>query len=111
MDSQRMIQDGTRCILVAVESVYSMDGDVCPLRELVDIAKEVCPKGNIEFIIDEAHGTGVVGPRGAGLVNALGMEKEIAVRLHTCGKGLASTGGKHGFRWHRSEADDALTAA
>ncbi len=110
MDSQRMIQDGTRCILVAVESVYSMDGDVCPLRELVDIAKEVCRKGNIEFIIDEAHGTGVVGPRGAGLVNALGMEKEIAVQLHTCGKGLASTGGKHGFRWHRSEADDALTA-
>lgn len=94
IDSQRMIRDGTRCILVAVESVYSMDGDVCPLRELVDIAKELCPKGNVEFIIDEAHGTGVVGPKGAGLVNALGMEKEIAVRLHTCGKGLASTGGK-----------------
>ncbi|KAI0104841.1 putative aminotransferase [Nemania sp. FL0031] len=92
VDSQRMIQEGLRCVLVAVESVYSMDGDVCPLRELVDIAKEICPQGNVEFIIDEAHGTGVIGPNGAGLVNALGMEKEIAVRLHTCGKGLASTG-------------------
>ncbi|ORY70953.1 putative aminotransferase [Pseudomassariella vexata] len=92
VDSERMIREGTRCVLVAVESVYSMDGDVCPLRELVDVAKEICPKGNVEFIIDEAHGTGVVGPKGAGSVNALGMEKEIAVRLHTCGKGLASTG-------------------
>ncbi|VUC30986.1 unnamed protein product [Clonostachys rosea] len=92
IDSQKMIRDGSRCVLVAVESVYSMDGDVCPLRELVDIGKELCPKGNIEFIIDEAHGTGVIGPKGAGLVNALGMEKEIAVRLHTCGKGLASIG-------------------
>lgn len=95
MDEQPMIRDGTRCILVAVESVYSMDGDVAPLRDLVDVAKEVCPKGNVEFIVDEAHGTGVVGPKGAGLVNALGMEKEIAVVLHTCGKGLAATGGEY----------------
>ncbi|KAI1173518.1 putative aminotransferase [Nemania sp. FL0916] len=93
MDDQPMIKDGTRCILVAVESIYSMDGDVCPLRELVEVAREVCPKGNVEFIVDEAHSTGVLGPKGAGLVNSLGMEKEIAVVLHTCGKGLASSGG------------------
>ncbi|RYC65395.1 hypothetical protein CHU98_g805 [Xylaria longipes] len=74
--------DGMRC----------MDGDVCPLRDLVEVAREVCPLGNIEFIVDEAHGTGVLGPKGAGLVVAIGMEKEIAVVLHTCGKGLASSG-------------------
>ncbi|KAI8944852.1 putative aminotransferase [Xylaria longipes] len=89
---QPMIKDGRRRILVAVESVYSMDGDVCPLRDLVEVAREVCPLGNIEFIVDEAHGMGVLGPKGAGLVVAIGMEKEIAVVLHTCGKGLASSG-------------------
>lgn len=45
--------------------------------------------------MDEAHGTGVLGPKGAGLVSALGLEKEIAIRLHTCGKAMASAGGKN----------------
>lgn len=94
MDSEPKIRDGSRCLLVAVESVYSMDGDVCPLPELLEVANEVCPKGNAVFIVDEAHATGIIGPNGAGLVNALGLEKEIAIRLHTCGKALASTGGK-----------------
>ncbi|KAI3399736.1 hypothetical protein diail_5803 [Diaporthe ilicicola] len=91
-DSQPQIRDGSRCVLVAVESVYSMDGDVCPLQELVEVAKEIFPGGNAQFIIDEAHGTGVIGPNGAGLVNALGLEKEIAIRLHTFGKALAASG-------------------
>ena len=92
-DSQPLIKQGKRCILIAVESTYSFDGDVCPLRELLEIAKETCPLGNVQFIVDEAHSTGVIGPMGSGLVNELGLEKEIAVRLHTFGKALASTGG------------------
>lgn len=92
-DSQPQIRDGSRCVLVAVESVYSMDGDICPLRELVEVAKEIFPNGNAQFVIDEAHGTGVLGPNGAGLVNSLGLEKEIAIRLHTFGKALAASGG------------------
>ena len=92
VDTQPMIRDGSRSLLVSVESVYSMDGDVCPLLEMLEIAKEVCPKGNAVFIVDEAHATGILGPKGAGLVSALGVEKDIAVRLHTCGKALASTG-------------------
>lgn len=94
VDSQPMIRDGSRSILVSVESVYSMDGDVCPLLEFLEIAREICPKGNAVFIVDEAHATGILGPKGAGLVSALGVEKDIAVRLHTCGKALASTGGE-----------------
>lgn len=94
VDSQAIIRDGSRSVLVSVESVYSMDGDVCPLMELLAIAKEVCPKGNAVFIVDEAHGAGILGRNGRGLVNALGVEKEIAVRLTTCGKALASTGGE-----------------
>lgn len=92
VDTQPMIRDGTRSLIVSVESVYSMDGDVCPLQEMLETAREICPKGNAVFIVDEAHATGILGPNGRGLVNLLGVEKEIAVRLHTCGKALASTG-------------------
>ena len=94
VDSQPMIRDGSRSIIVSVESVYSMDGDMCPLLEFLEIAREICPKGNAVFVVDEAHATGIIGPKGAGLVNALGVEKDIAIRLHTCGKALASTGGE-----------------
>lgn len=94
LDSQPMIADGSRSVLISVESVYSMDGDICPLLEMLEVAKEMCPLGNAVFIVDEAHATGILGPKGAGLVSQLGVEKDIAIRLHTCGKALASTGGK-----------------
>ncbi|KAL6229937.1 hypothetical protein BDW75DRAFT_249155 [Aspergillus navahoensis] len=85
--------EGRFSILIAVESVYSMDGDICPLEEMVQVVKELFPLGNAQFIIDEAHSNGVIGPRGAGLVNMLGLEKEIAIRIHMCSKALGSTGG------------------
>jgi 8-amino-7-oxononanoate synthase len=81
-----------------------MDGDVCPLRELVEVAKEICTLGNAQFIIDEAHSTGVIGPKGSGLVCELGLEKEIAIRLHTFGKALATTGGTSGMIYIQSGA-------
>lgn len=65
-DSQPQIADGSRSLLVVVESVYSMDGDVCPLQEMLEVANEVCPKGNAVFIVDEAHATGNLGPQGRG---------------------------------------------
>lgn len=92
-NSQPLIRQEKRCVIVAVESFYSMDGDVCPLKELVEVAKEIFPGGNAQFLVDEAHSTGVIGPNGAGLVCELGLEKEIAIRLHTFGKALASSGG------------------
>jgi len=94
LDSQPQIANGSRSILIAVESLYSMEGDICPLVDMLDVAKDMCPKGNAEFIIDEAHSTGNMGPKGAGLVSQLGLEKQIAVRLHTFGKSLASSGGE-----------------
>ena len=93
-DSQPLIQRGERCIIVAVETVYSMDGDVCPLKELVVVAKELFPEGNVQFFVDEAHSTGVVGEKGVGLVGSLGLQNEIAIRLHTFSKALACSGGK-----------------
>lgn len=91
-DTQPAIRQGQGCVLVSVESVYSMDGDVCPLKEIVSIGRKLLPSGNIEFFVDESHATGILGPQGSGLVNELGMEKDFAIRLHPCGKALASVG-------------------
>lgn len=75
-------------VYVAVESIYSMDGDRAPLTELV----ELCEHYGAALIVDEAHATGVVGPTGAGLVQALGLENRVLARVHTFGKAL----GVHG---------------
>jgi 8-amino-7-oxononanoate synthase len=92
-DSQPQIKVGQSTVLVSIESVYSMDGDIAPAEELVKVAKEVLPLGNVQFVIDEAHSTGLIGKRGTGLVCALGLEKDFAIRLHTFGKALGSHGG------------------
>jgi 8-amino-7-oxononanoate synthase len=94
LDSQPLIQRGERCIIIAVETVYSMDGDICPIKELVEVVKELFPDGNAQFIVDEAHTTGVVGPKGVGLIGSLGLQKDIAIRLHTFSKALACSGGR-----------------
>ncbi|KAL3956788.1 hypothetical protein ACCO45_009634 [Purpureocillium lilacinum] len=91
-EAQPLIRQGTRCVLIGVEAVYSMDGDVTPLAEIVEVVRDIFPNGNAQIIIDEAHSTGLVGENGRGLVSALGLEKEIAIRLHTYGKGLGTTG-------------------
>jgi 8-amino-7-oxononanoate synthase len=87
------IKDGHRNVFIAVEAVYSMDGDVAPLKEIVRVMHELLPLGNGHLIVDEAHSNGVLGPEGRGLVCELGLEKEVSVRLHTFGKALACNGG------------------
>lgn len=89
-----LVRQGKRTVLVAIEGVYSMDGDVCPLKEFVDIADEMFKHKNVEFVMDEAHSSGLFGPRGAGLVSELGLEKRIAVRIHTFGKSVGASGGE-----------------
>lgn len=86
------IQDGRKSVFIAVETVYSMDGDVAPLREISRVVKETLPAGNGYLVVDEAHSTGIVGPQGRGMVCELGLESEVAVRLHTFGKALACNG-------------------
>ncbi|MFI5171158.1 MAG: aminotransferase class I/II-fold pyridoxal phosphate-dependent enzyme [Chitinophagales bacterium] len=73
---------------IVVESVYSMDGDICMLNEIVDLAE----KYNAVIILDEAHATGVIGKTGAGLAQYLKVEKKIFARVHTCGKAIGSNG-------------------
>jgi 8-amino-7-oxononanoate synthase len=73
---------------VAIESLYSMDGDFAPLAEIA----AVCQKYNAALIVDEAHATGIFGQKGEGLVSQLGLESQVWARLHTFGKAL----GVHG---------------
>ncbi|KKZ68627.1 8-amino-7-oxononanoate synthase [[Emmonsia] crescens] len=87
-----LIESGERNVLVAVESLYSMEGDIAPIAELLEVIKTVFPRGNGYMIVDEAHSTGAFGPRGAGIVQELGVESRIFIRLHTFGKALASHG-------------------
>ncbi|KAI8981838.1 putative aminotransferase [Mycotypha africana] len=80
-------------IFVALETVYSMDGDIAPLEKIVDLLKRFWPNRENGFIIvDEAHSTGVFGEKGRGIICELGLEQEIFARLHTFGKALASHG-------------------
>ncbi len=75
-------------IFIAVESIYSMDGDLCPLKELIELAE----KYDATIILDEAHSTGIMGNGGAGFAASQGLEKKIPIRIYTFGKAM----GVHG---------------
>lgn len=75
-------------IFIAVESVYSMDGDQCPLKELVDVAE----KYHATIILDEAHSTGVMGDGGSGLAVSKNLHDKIAIRVYTFGKAMGIHG-------------------
>lgn len=92
VDCDPLVAGGERNVFVAVESVYSMDGDVAPVREMLAIVQALLPRGNGYVLIDEAHATGVLGPKGAGVVQDLGVEDRMLIRVHTFGKALASHG-------------------
>jgi len=72
--------------LVCTDAVFSMDGDHAPLRELV----EVCRRHGAALVVDEAHALGVLGARGLGLCEALGVD--VDVRMATLGKALGAFG-------------------
>lgn len=83
----------TKNVFVAVETVYSMDGDIAPIIEILDTLNRLLPNDNGHLIVDEAHSTGVYGPLGRGIVCQLGVEDKVFARLHTFGKALSSGGG------------------
>src|SRR5579863_2056021 len=100
---ERALRDhskSTGAKVIVTESVFSMEGDVGPLDSLLRLAREY----GAQVVVDEAHATGVLGPKGRGLVAGLatglatelatevGVSREILAVLHTCGKALGSAG-------------------
>lgn len=86
-DLEKKIKQATGRIFIVVESIYSMDGDACPLRELSDLAA----KYNAGLIIDEAHSTGM-GEHGSGITVSLNLHGKCFARVYTFGKAM----GVHG---------------
>jgi 8-amino-7-oxononanoate synthase len=76
-------------VLVVVDGVYSMEGDICDVPRVAELASQY----GARLMVDEAHGVGTIGARGAGACEALGVEDEVDLRMGTFSKSLASCGG------------------
>ncbi|HEV3071350.1 MAG TPA: aminotransferase class I/II-fold pyridoxal phosphate-dependent enzyme [Solirubrobacteraceae bacterium] len=76
-------------VLVVVDGVFSMEGDIASLREICAL----CERYGARLLVDEAHGAGVLGARGAGTAELLGVEERVDLRMGTFSKSLASCGG------------------
>jgi 8-amino-7-oxononanoate synthase len=85
---QKAARDGSG-VLVVVDGVFSMEGDVAPLWEIT----ELCARYGARLMVDEAHAVGVLGERGAGTAELLGVEDRVDLRMGTFSKSLASCGG------------------
>ncbi len=79
----------TKRVLVCFEGVYSMDGDIAPVDEIV----EVCKKHNVKTLIDEAHSTLVFGEKGRGVAEHFGVEQDIDLHIGTFSKSFGGIGG------------------
>ncbi len=76
-------------VMVVVDGVFSMEGDLCDLPAIV----ELCKRYGARLMVDEAHAVGVLGARGAGTCELFGLEDEVDLRMGTFSKSLASCGG------------------
>jgi 8-amino-7-oxononanoate synthase len=89
LESAREKQGASSRVLVVTESIFSMDGDAAPLREIVQLTEQY----GALLLVDEAHGVGVMGPQGRGLIAELGLEKRVALQMGTLSKALGVSGG------------------
>jgi glycine C-acetyltransferase len=88
-DLEKKLQASSGKKLVCIEGVYSMDGDVCRLPEIVEIAR----KYDARIMIDEAHSTFIYGENGRGVAEAFGLEDQIDIHVGTLSKALGGQGG------------------
>lgn len=87
-DLARKLEHATGNIFIVTESVFSMDGDICPLEGLVSLAQS----RKAHLVVDEAHATGVIGEKGEGLVQAARLQHRVFARIHTFGKACGCHG-------------------
>lgn len=87
-DLESKLIDAVGLKYVVVESIYSMDGDFSPLKEIADL----CKKYDAGLIVDEAHATGIEGEKGEGRMAYLGLQDKCLARIHTYGKAMGANG-------------------
>jgi 8-amino-7-oxononanoate synthase len=87
-DLMRKLHHARGSVLIAIESLYSMDGDYAPLGDIIRIAQEY----GAEVFVDEAHSTGIRGPGGSGYVVEEGVQDQVFARVHGWGKAVGSHG-------------------
>jgi 8-amino-7-oxononanoate synthase len=85
----RLLATAKGRVLVVTESIFSMDGDACPLAEIVELKN----RHGAWLLLDEAHAVGVLGPQGRGLAAALGLESQVDLHMGTLSKSLGLSGG------------------
>jgi 8-amino-7-oxononanoate synthase len=88
-ESKSAIGSRQSAILIVTESVFSMDGDAAPLREIVALKE----KYGARLMVDEAPATGILGQNGRGLADELGVSGQIEIQMGTLGKALGASGG------------------
>ena len=93
IEDRPSVRLGHCSVFVAIESLYSMDGDFAPMPEIINLLNHTLPNKNGHLIVDEAHATGLYGEGGRGIVSMFGLENQVTARLHTFGKALAGSGG------------------
>ncbi|KAI1101761.1 PLP-dependent transferase [Jackrogersella minutella] len=87
------IVNGKTNVFVCVEGLYSMDGDIPLLKNIVETVDRCLPSGNGYIVVDEAHSVGVFGDNGGGLVCQLGLEDRVWARVLGFGKAMGCAGG------------------
>ena len=89
LDEKLSLSPADRGRLIVIDGVYSMEGDVAPLREIVEVKK----RHGVRLMIDDAHGIGVLGEHGRGTGEHFGLEDDVDLVMGTFSKSLACVGG------------------
>ena len=85
----KLLETAKGRVLIVTEAIFSMDGDACPLAEIIELKE----RHGAWLMLDEAHSVGVLGPQGRGLAAALGLEDRVELHMGTLSKAFGLSGG------------------